>query len=53
MMSDSTLINIWDTLINYPRIPFKQVAKRCKTNIKNVEIAAALMGKFANTKRNF
>jgi DNA-binding Lrp family transcriptional regulator len=52
-MNDLTLIKIWSTLINYPRIPFKQVAKRCKVSEEEVAKAASVMGRHANKKRTF
>jgi len=52
-MNDLTLAKIWNILINYPRLPFKQVAKRCGVPEIEVAKAASLMGKFANKERHF
>ena len=51
-MNDSILAYIWMTLINYPRLSFAAVAKRCRVSIEEVNKAAALMGKHSsNLKR--
>lgn len=47
-MNDVTIQKIWSVLINYPRLPFAAVAKRCNVDVLDVENAAKVLGRMSS-----